>query len=155
MTYIHLQITMVSRETGSTSETAPMATPPSPMPSSSHLLIVKLTHNNFLLWKAWITLYFKGQNLYNFFDGSHYAPSPIDSTTNKPSFAFLTWQQQDQSIISILFASLSENLISHVLGATTSYEIWLILDDLFAAKKLKHVPCSSIINWILSKWDWN
>lgn len=116
-----------------------MATPPpSTTPSSSHLLTVKLTHDNFLLWKAQIIPYFKRQNLFGFLDGSHPAPPPLYSITNTPSSAFLTWQQHDQSIISILNTCLSKNLISHVLSATTSYEIWLILDDLFVAKTQAH-----------------
>lgn len=127
---------MVSQELDSTSETSLMAvaTLPSPIPSSAHRLTIKLTQDNFFLWKAQIIPYFKGHNVFGFLDDSHPAPPPLDSITNNPSPAFLAWQQQDQSIISILIASLSENLISHILNATTSCEIWLILDDLFVAK---------------------
>lgn len=90
------------------------------LPISSYLVIVKLTHDNFLLWKAQITSYFRGQNLFDFLDGSTLVP---------PS-----WQQQDQAITSLLFSSLSETLIAHVIFATTSHKMWLVLEELFVAK---------------------
>lgn len=36
--------------------------------------------------------------------------------------------------MSVLISSLSENTIAHVLDATSSYEIWTTLEDLFEAK---------------------
>ncbi|XP_040987834.1 uncharacterized protein LOC121235556 [Juglans microcarpa x Juglans regia] len=60
-----------------------------PLPFSSHLVTVKLNHENYLLWKAQIMPYLKGQNLFGFVDGTN---------------------------------------------ATTSRQIWVILEDLFAAK---------------------
>ena len=102
------------------------------LPISSNLVTVKLNHDNYLIWKLQITAYFRGQNLFGFLDGS--SPAPSIDTTDKPTPDFLAWQQQDQAVTSVLLSSLSETLIAHVLSATSSRAIWLILEELFAAK---------------------
>lgn len=81
---------------------------------SSHLVTVKLTHDNFLLWKAQITAYFYGQNLLGFLDGTTLT-APSLYATEKPTFDFIAWHQQDQAIMSVLLSSFFDTLIAHVL----------------------------------------
>ncbi len=50
-----------------------------------------------------------------------------------PNPEFLLWVQQDQLILSTLISSLSETLIAQVVGYSTSREMWLGLERLFAS----------------------
>lgn len=59
--------------------------------------------------------------------------------SDKPNPLFTSWQQQDQSIMSVLISSLTKNIIAHILDAATSQEIWLVLEDLFLAKSQAHL----------------
>ncbi len=44
-----------------------------------HLITIKLTRDNYLLWRAQIVPYLRGQHLYGFLDGSTVAPLPTIS----------------------------------------------------------------------------
>ncbi len=51
-----------------------------------HLVTIKLTRENYLLWKAQIVPYLRGQHLFGFLDGSQPAPSPyLDLTSDGTS----------------------------------------------------------------------
>ncbi|NAW49765.1 hypothetical protein FGF92_24360, partial [Salmonella sp. gx-f5] len=74
---------------------------------------IKLTRDNYLLWKAQVVPYLKGQHLFSFVDGSSVCPSPMITTpTNQtiPNPAFMQWIMQDQLILSALNSSLSETV---------------------------------------------
>uniref|UniRef100_A0A2N9FHD2 Uncharacterized protein n=1 Tax=Fagus sylvatica TaxID=28930 RepID=A0A2N9FHD2_FAGSY len=49
---------------------------PTHLPVVHHLVTIKLTRENYLLWKAQIVPYLRGQHLFDFLDGSRPAPSP-------------------------------------------------------------------------------
>ena len=59
-----------------------------------HLITIKLTRDNYLLWRAQIVPYLRGQHLYGFLDGSTVAPLPTISlvtdgvTTTAPNPLF-------------------------------------------------------------------
>ena len=59
-----------------------------------HLITIKLTKDNYLLWRAQIVPYLRGQHLYGFLDGSTVAPLPTISlvtdgvTTTAPNPLF-------------------------------------------------------------------
>jgi hypothetical protein len=48
--------------------------------------------------------------------------------------AYLTWLQQDQMVLSILVSTLSETLISQVIGYSTSSEIWNALERMYSSQ---------------------
>jgi hypothetical protein len=51
-----------------------------------HMVTIKLTRENYLLWKAQIVPYLRGQHLFGFLDGSQPAPSPyLDLTSDGTS----------------------------------------------------------------------
>lgn len=61
-------------------ETTPSAPPPplnsSIVTSTSHFVTLKLTINNYLLWRAQIIPFLKGHQLYGYVDGFILMPSP-------------------------------------------------------------------------------
>jgi hypothetical protein len=47
------------------------------IPNISHLVSVKLSDNNYLVWESQVKPFLLGQNLWRFIDGSHPCPSRI------------------------------------------------------------------------------
>lgn len=103
---------------------------------------VKLNHDNFLLWKAQLVPYFRGQDLFGFLDGSIPKPPKIISVTNSESSsvterlnpAYSQWIRQDNIILSILMTSLSEPILAQVVTYTTSRGVWNALDETFSSR---------------------
>jgi hypothetical protein len=104
-----------------------------------HLVTIKLTRENYLLWKAQIVPYLRGQHLFGFLDGSRPAPSPYlgllsdGSSQPQPNPNHQAWLIQDQMILSALISSLSENILAYVVKCTTSRDVWLTLERMFTA----------------------
>uniref|UniRef100_A0A2N9H011 Reverse transcriptase Ty1/copia-type domain-containing protein n=1 Tax=Fagus sylvatica TaxID=28930 RepID=A0A2N9H011_FAGSY len=103
------------------------------------MVTIKLTRDNYLLWKAQIVPYLRVQHLFGFLDDSRPAPPPtINITTDgiskiQPNPEFQSWIIQDQMILSTLISSLSENVLAYVVQCTTSREVWLTLERMFTA----------------------
>uniref|UniRef100_A0A2N9GPU0 Integrase catalytic domain-containing protein n=1 Tax=Fagus sylvatica TaxID=28930 RepID=A0A2N9GPU0_FAGSY len=124
-----------SESLSSTNTTVPTSSLITNLP---HLVTVKLTHDNFLLWKAQIVPYLKGQKVFGYVDGTismppQSIPASSDGSITIPNPAFLTWVQQDQMVLSALISSLIERLIAQVVGYFTSGEVWTALERLFAS----------------------
>ncbi|KAG5247753.1 Retrovirus-related polyprotein from transposon [Salix suchowensis] len=88
---------------------------------------VKLNHDNFLLWKAQLVSYFKGQDLFGYIDGSIPKPPKIISvpdpettaTSERLNTMYSHWIHQDNLILSTLMTSLSEPILAQVVNYTT------------------------------------
>lgn len=67
---------------------SPFSSPsPSIMSSFFHIVTTKLNTKNYLLWKVQITAYLRGQDLYQYVDGSLVPPSetlPAQSPSTTP-----------------------------------------------------------------------
>ena len=50
---------------------------PTTLTTIHHLITIKLTHDNYLLWKAQIVSYLKGQHLYVYLDRTTPAPPQV------------------------------------------------------------------------------
>jgi hypothetical protein len=115
------------------------STYPHSLPPIHHLITIKLTLDNYLLWKAQILPYLKGQHLFGFVDGTQTPPPQyLPLTTTEPSHLrsnpkFLLWQSQDHLILSALISSLSENILAYVVKCSTSHEVWTTLERMFTA----------------------
>uniref|UniRef100_A0A2N9GMC7 Uncharacterized protein n=1 Tax=Fagus sylvatica TaxID=28930 RepID=A0A2N9GMC7_FAGSY len=124
--------------TSSTTDSANSANPsshPTPLPHIHHLITIKLTRENYLLWKAQIVPYLRGQHLYGFLDGSRPAPSSnVAATPDLLNSDLQTWQTQDQMILSALISSLSETVLAHVVNCRTSRDVWLCLEKMFTSQ---------------------
>ena len=101
-----------------------------------HMLNIRLTPSNFILWRRQLLPLLQGQALYGHIDGSTPAPpamlTSVDgslSSTVNPAFTF--GKQQDQRLVSLLLASLTEETLAEVLHCETSQQIWTTLESLF------------------------
>ena len=108
-------------------ETTLSLLPTSPqLPIVHHLVTIKLNRENYLLWKAQIVPYLRGQHLFGFLDGSQPAPlqtlivTIVDISTPQPNPDYHAWLVQDQMILSPLISSLTENILAYVVRCTTS-----------------------------------
>ena len=75
-----------------------------------HMLSIKLSSTNYLLWKNQITPLLKYQNLLGHVDGSSICPSESTTIDNKPAPNPLhtVWIEANQRALLILQASLTE-----------------------------------------------
>uniref|UniRef100_A0A2N9HRV5 Reverse transcriptase Ty1/copia-type domain-containing protein n=1 Tax=Fagus sylvatica TaxID=28930 RepID=A0A2N9HRV5_FAGSY len=107
----------------STNSTISVLPSPTHLPVVHHLVTIKLTRDNYLLWKAQIVPYLRGQHLFGFLDGSRPAPPQTptvpaaDISTPQPNaeLSSLTYQplkQEEQ--ISFLLAGLGSEYESVV-----------------------------------------
>uniref|UniRef100_A0A2N9FGA9 Retrotransposon Copia-like N-terminal domain-containing protein n=1 Tax=Fagus sylvatica TaxID=28930 RepID=A0A2N9FGA9_FAGSY len=83
-----------------------------------HLITIKLTRENYLLWKPQVVPYLRGQHLFKFVDGSHLSPPSViiaqssGATTILVNPEFTQWQLQDQIVLSALISSFSKKLFT-------------------------------------------
>ena len=97
------------------------------IPSFHNLVTVKLTDTNYLVWSFQVKPFLVGQNLWRFVDGSHPAPPEyLETNPRQPKVSnldYLVWLRTDQTLISLLIATLFDPILGMVGGLTTSMEI--------------------------------
>ncbi|KAA8525548.1 hypothetical protein F0562_007399 [Nyssa sinensis] len=124
------------------SSPVPSVAPVTP-PIIHSLVTIKLSSENYLLWKAQIMPYLRGQRLFGYVDGSCLQPSqhiPNPEADKSPTASrlllnpeFSHWFDQDQIVLSILMSSLSESILAKVIGVTTSREVWCALEKMYSS----------------------
>uniref|UniRef100_A0A2N9E6L3 Integrase catalytic domain-containing protein n=1 Tax=Fagus sylvatica TaxID=28930 RepID=A0A2N9E6L3_FAGSY len=102
---------MASSSSNLTTSSALSASPPTPLTSVHHLITIKLTRDNYLLWKAQIVPYLRGQHLFTFLDGSRPA-SPL---------------------------SLPTQLTAATAFCSTSRDVWLTLKRMFTSNSCARI----------------
>ncbi|XP_019160056.1 PREDICTED: uncharacterized protein LOC109156666 [Ipomoea nil] len=92
-------------------------TPPSNvLHQAHHYVSIKLTATNYLFWRAQLVPFLKGQNLFGFVDGTSVCPPELVAASSSDAPPVVNplcaqWIQQDQSILSMLFSSLAEEVL--------------------------------------------
>ncbi|OVA14795.1 hypothetical protein BVC80_1149g1 [Macleaya cordata] len=104
----------------------------------NHLISVKLDETNCLLWLTQFKPLLKGYNLQGYIDGTLPCPPRTlpDSTEVNPDFT--KWEEQDQILLGWLLSSLSDTILSRLVGLSTSREVWSALEKRFAPKTCAH-----------------
>ena len=100
-----------------------------------HMVTIKLSSTNYLLWRNQLLPLLQCQNLLSHVDGSVAAPPTTiasDSSSSQPNPKYVEWQLQDQRLLSLLFSSLTEEAMAEVLGLTTARDVWLALENSFS-----------------------
>lgn len=108
------------------------SSPTLPHPNFSHTISIKLTPDNYLLWKVQLVPYLRGQRLYKYVDGTCPPPKP-ELDNNSPNPAYDVWLQQYPLVMSALISSLSDSIITQVVGCTSAWAIWLSLQSSYAS----------------------
>lgn len=94
--------------------------------SFSHNISVRLDGNNYLLWKQQITTAIYGYGLEKHLVEDQIPPmfkTLQDEATASLNPDFVTWRRQDQLMMSWLLASMSEGMLTRVVGCNYAFEI--------------------------------
>jgi len=100
-----------------------------------HMITIKLSAINFLLWKSQLIPLLQCQGCIGFIDGSLQQPNETITTTNGTSTVnpeFLEWKLKDQRILSLLLSSLTEEAMAAAVGLATSRDVWVALERVFS-----------------------
>ena len=117
------------------------STPAGPI-NIANQLTVKLTEENYLVWRAQVLTALCSHGLMHFISKEFSAPSAeianpqagdAGAPANIPNPAYMVWYRQDQSILSAFLASLMPEVYGIIVLATTSEEAWTTLAGSFAS----------------------
>ncbi|XP_019197858.1 PREDICTED: uncharacterized protein LOC109191678 [Ipomoea nil] len=98
-----------------------------------HYVSLKLSSSNYLFWKAQLVPFLRGQNLYGYVDGTLACPPEFLSASSSSATSIANpnyhiWVQQDQSILSMLISSMSEEVLYLAIGHSTSRAVWSAIE---------------------------
>ena len=112
-----------------------------PMNTILHLITIRLSPSNYLLWVNQMTPLLTYQNLFDHIDGSSQAPPSHLVVDGKPTLnpAHAEWLAADQRAVILLQASLTEEAFSEIVGLTTARSIWLALEASFGNSSMERV----------------
>jgi hypothetical protein len=112
---------------------------PVPISAIGNLITIKLTRENFLLWKTQAVPALCAQGLYGYVDGTTASPPHVikegtgDAAREVANPAFLRWYQQDQTVMIALLGSMSEDILGQMTRLTTSAAVWSTLHEMFGS----------------------
>ncbi|CAN6719420.1 unnamed protein product [Malus baccata var. baccata] len=97
------------------------------------MITVKLQEDNFVKWNYQFSSVLRGYDLFDFFNGESQCPpkyciTPEGGVTKEITQAYKQWIQKDLALLSLLIATLSDEVIDH-----TAQEDWESLQERFAS----------------------
>ncbi|XP_019184415.1 PREDICTED: uncharacterized protein LOC109179374 [Ipomoea nil] len=107
-----------------------------PLNTAHHFVSMKLTYRNFLFWRTQLVPFLNGQELMGYVTGEFLCPpaminaspatgeSTTSTTTMIPNPVHKAWVKQDQTLLSLLISSLSDEVMHLAVGQTTSKVVW-------------------------------
>jgi hypothetical protein len=108
-----IHVTQMASSSLNTSDAATNGNPPLVSPPAIN--VTKLSKDNYHVWKAQLTPFFRGQGLFRYLDGTIPIPpkevfmAETSSVTFNPLYEH--WQRHDAIIVAILFSIISENVL--------------------------------------------
>jgi hypothetical protein len=104
-----------------------------PFNTMIHMVTIKLSSSNYLLWKSQLLPLLDSQSLLGHVDGTLVPPPPFDPPTSQtPNSSHLAWKATDQRLLSLLLSSLTEKAMAEAVGLSTSHEVWTALESTFS-----------------------
>ncbi|XXG45767.1 hypothetical protein AAC387_Pa02g0758 [Persea americana] len=104
-----------------------------PFNTMIHMVTIKLSSSNYLLWKSQLLPLLESQGLLGHVDGTLVPPPPFDPPTSQtPNTKHLEWKATDQRLLSLLLSSLTEEAMAEAVGLSTSREVWTALENAFS-----------------------
>ncbi|RVW33283.1 Retrovirus-related Pol polyprotein from transposon RE1 [Vitis vinifera] len=97
-----------------------------------HMITIKLSSSNYLLWKSQLLPLLESQDLLGYVDGTLVPPPRFEPETSTTlSTKYLAWKAADQRLLCLLLSFLTEEAIAVVVGLSTAREVWLALENTF------------------------
>ncbi|KAJ9552406.1 LOW QUALITY PROTEIN: hypothetical protein OSB04_016451 [Centaurea solstitialis] len=111
-----------------------------PLSTMIHMLTIKLSSSNYLLWMNQVTSVLSCQDLLGYVDGTSVAPTPTITTngTSAPNPAYTEWCKQDQRLQSLILSSLTEEAMAETIGCKTARMVRKSLEAAFCPKSTGH-----------------
>ena len=108
--------------------------------SLTGMITVRLTRENFLLWKTQAGPALRAAHLFGYIDGTIQAPAAeVTEGTGDAAIVitnpeFLKWFQQDQIVMIALLSSMSEDILGQMSSYTNSKQVWDALHSMFSSQ---------------------
>uniref|UniRef100_A0A453Q748 Uncharacterized protein n=1 Tax=Aegilops tauschii subsp. strangulata TaxID=200361 RepID=A0A453Q748_AEGTS len=105
-----------------------------------NLITLRLTRDNFLLWKTQAVPALASNGLFGYVAGTEEAPPQTliegtgDAAVEVANPEFLRWFQKDQLVMIALLGSMTEDILGQMTQLTTSAQVWTTLHELFASQ---------------------
>lgn len=101
------------------------------------VITMRLGERNFIKWSFQFQATLSGNGLFGYFDGSEvppprYALDTEGCVTSEETTAYKLWKQTDMALISLLMATLEEDIVDVIIGCKTSRQAWLALQERFS-----------------------
>jgi hypothetical protein len=113
-------------------------------PTASTMVVVSLQHfiqtkhiqTNYLVWIHQVSPYLESQDVLDVDDSIPPLPKTINDLSSNlvPNPGYRKWQKQDQTILSVLLSTLTESILTQVMGHSTSEALWEALEKMLKAK---------------------
>lgn len=118
-----------------------------PYPSTlniSNFVSLKLTQNNYMLWKTQISGLIESQDMGGFLDGTYPEPAEFvlkstveaEASTTKQEYVmnydYIMWRRSDRLLRGWIVGTLSEEVLGLAVGIETSAAVWKALSEYFA-----------------------
>nr|XP_040247964.1 uncharacterized protein LOC109759416 [Aegilops tauschii subsp. strangulata]XP_040247965.1 uncharacterized protein LOC109759416 [Aegilops tauschii subsp. strangulata] len=120
--------------------TAASSSAPVSISSIGNLITIRLTRDNFLLWKTQVVPALHSHGLFGYVDGLEQPPSYTITTgagadaKEEANPLFLQWYQRDQLVLIALLGSMTEDVLGQMTLMTTSAAVWAALHDMFSSQ---------------------
>jgi hypothetical protein len=107
-------------------------------------ITLKLTRDNYPLWKVVVVPFLKDHDCIGFVDGAHPQPSKLstDSTSGMlvANLDYQTWYHQKKLLMSALISTLFDKLLPHMVSISTSHSPMAYFGEviLFSFSSLAH-----------------
>ena len=99
----------------------------------NHALPVRLDRTNFILWHAQMENVIYANGLEDFVDGTAAAPPQHLPNSSALNPEFIQWRRKDRLILSWIYSSLSPELMSQIVGMTTTASAWAALQTFYSS----------------------
>ena len=97
-----------------------------------HMVTIKLSSSNYLLWKSQLLPLLESQELIDYVDETIEIPPHFTiENSQTPNIKHVAWKHTDQCLLSLLLSSLTEEAMAEVVGLSTSCEVWVALENTF------------------------
>ncbi|GFP98119.1 hypothetical protein PHJA_001956000 [Phtheirospermum japonicum] len=97
--------------------------------------MVRLDRSNYFLWRGTVRSALEANELESFLVSGNAPPTTLppktDSTFREPNPAFPVWNRKDKLILLWVRSTLTTPLLGHVARATTTSEVWTMLEQMF------------------------
>jgi hypothetical protein len=105
------------------------------LPTISTVVTVKHDDTNYLIWHFQMKILLEIHGILGFVDGSRKCPSRFNAYSDLEGVEnddHQVWKMHDQTLMQLLFATLSSTVISYVIRCVSSHDIWVQLKDQFS-----------------------